>query len=125
MIVPDLSLLIFEMIETLYQALSKHGARPAVPVRFVRSPELTPRQSLIIDQVLDVYGGYSGLQLSAMAHAPESPWDRTVSVEGVGKPIPKEMLRATFREKYARWLERTGETHESLEKAHMDYRNQV
>lgn len=38
---------------------------------------LLPEESAVIDRVWDVYGGYEAFQLSALTHAPGTPWERT------------------------------------------------
>ena len=110
------------VIRSVFDALNRHGATPVKPIRSVKRPEFTPQENWIIDQALEIYGGYSGIQLSTMTHTPGSPWEQTTSEKGEGAVISNELLKSTFHKMYAKRLERINQTHESLEKAHMEYR---
>ena len=92
------------VVRQLYNALSRHGDRPVSPIRLVRRPELTPQQSLIIDQVMDQYAGHSGVTLSEMTHQPGTPWDKTIRDRGEGQVIESGLIKAHFDEKYEKHL---------------------
>jgi uncharacterized phage-associated protein len=68
---------------------------------FKKPPEtFDPRQLQLISQVYQKYRTWSGLQLSALTHAPGSPWDITYRTYGQNAVIPKELIR-DFYEKQA------------------------
>ncbi len=46
----------------------------------------------IINRVMDEYGMYDGLYLSALTHRPDSPWDMTIKKYGENAIIPNEMI---------------------------------
>ncbi len=49
-------------------------------------------------QVLEAYGEFSGVQLSALTHQPSSPWYRTWHEGGGNAVISNDMLREHFLE---------------------------
>jgi len=55
----------------------------------------------LLDRVWQVYGKYTGIQLSNMTHEPGSPWDQVNARYGGQIPkrtdIPVEMIREHFR----------------------------
>lgn len=77
------------VITSLYHELKGYGAAPVqerlsramfskdgTGIRFV-TPEIDPSDTdaiALIDRISDVYGPYSGTQLSAMTHAPGTAW---------------------------------------------------
>ncbi|MFM0614545.1 DUF4065 domain-containing protein [Paraburkholderia nemoris] len=49
----------------------------------------------LIDRIIEVYGGYSGAQLSSMTHSKDSAWSQTGEVDG--GPIPNAELARCVR----------------------------
>lgn len=49
----------------------------------------------IIDEIISVYGGYSGVQLSALTHMPGSAWKETGGADG--GPMTNDQLRAYIK----------------------------
>jgi uncharacterized phage-associated protein len=60
------------------------------------APNFSARESTLIDQVWTKYGKKSGLDLSALTHAAESPWDVTYQKYGQNAVIPKELIREYY-----------------------------
>lgn len=54
----------------------------------------------LVDNVLKTYKGYSGLELSAMTHSSNSPWDITVREKGVGEVIDNKLIHTYFMEQF-------------------------
>jgi len=54
------------------------------------------RESDLIDQVYEKYGKKSGLALSALTHAPGSPWDVTYRERGQNSVIPKDLIEEYY-----------------------------
>lgn len=54
---------------------------------------LNGREEHLVEQVWERYSGKSGLQLSAMTHAKDSPWDITYRRFGQNAVIPKRLIR--------------------------------
>ena len=53
----------------------------------------------VLDQVWNVYGGFTGIQLSNITHASDSPWSEVKREHGTGYGvvIPFEKIRAYFQ----------------------------
>ncbi len=103
------------VIPLLYRTFQDYGADPITePARYsdiqgtkmvVRPFTLPDGDSSadyarrIIKRVLEVYGGYSAVQLSMMTHAPETPWAQAWS-KNQGKryvPIPDDSIQQYFK----------------------------
>jgi len=76
------------VLPVLYRHFRHYGNRPITslaydydPMSGARVPTPPPEGDALFDQVADfvvaTYGDYSGLRLSAMTHAPGSPWEQT------------------------------------------------
>lgn len=64
------------VIPSLYHSLKDFRSDPVTrPLVGVDDEPLSPNDRSLIDKVYDVYGHYSGGQLSAMTHRPNTPWD--------------------------------------------------
>ena len=91
------------VIPELYYAL-KHfrgGPLPADCLEnlVINDDELTSKTQELIDAVIDFYGKYTGIELSALTHKAGSPWEKTY--KGVGKAwvsIPDKVIKNHFDE---------------------------
>lgn len=63
---------------------------------------LSHRESHLINQVWQKYGGLSGLHLSALTHQDGSPWDKTYQTYGQNAVIPKRVIEDYYAEMAAR-----------------------
>ena len=107
---------------SLFHALKKHGPNKIEqPIWLARRQQFSPREKLVIDQSLEIYGILDGMFLSEMTHAPGSPWDEVMKDKGEGAIIPNELIESEFKEKFDRHLKRTGQTRDSLEKMYMEH----
>ena len=61
------------------------------------SSRIPPRQRAVLDGVLDVYGGFSGRQLTNMTHVAGSPWDQYYREGVAGRQIPNDAIRDHYR----------------------------
>jgi uncharacterized phage-associated protein len=52
----------------------------------------------VIEKVWAIYGKYSGLQLSTMTHAANSPWSQSYDKNVRSTDIPDEVIRQYFQE---------------------------
>jgi uncharacterized phage-associated protein len=97
------------VIRKLYDALKSYGRAPIV--HLIRWGDDTPFPSdaggpakadlddgerAIIDRVWDVYGGFKAFQLSALTHAPNSPWERAYVPGGRNRVIPRDWIADYF-----------------------------
>ena len=51
----------------------------------------------IINRVVDVYGKYDGLYLSALTHQPDTPWEMAIKEYGENAIIPNEMIMKYYQ----------------------------
>ncbi len=51
----------------------------------------------IMEQVVSIYGDYTGIQLSSLTHQPDSPWDTTVKILGHNSIIPNDLIKQHYR----------------------------
>jgi uncharacterized phage-associated protein len=91
------------VIPSLYHEFKVYGSDPIiVPADFVfpplasDDPEKDALARRVISKVWEIYGRYSGVQLSSMTHAANSPWAQTYQQDVKNKDIPDEVIRAYF-----------------------------
>lgn len=67
--------------------------------------KISGNNKVILDAVIDNYGGLSGMQLGDLTHLPGTPWTRVRREAGIDSnqspskiPIPDEIMREHFRE---------------------------
>ena len=59
--------------------------------------DLDASEKDLIEQVWNVYGKYSGIQLSGLTHKPGTPWEITRQRFGVGAIIPNDLIEDYYR----------------------------
>lgn len=73
------------VIPDLYSSTKKFGSGAVTgelrPWFFSRPPDLDAEETDLVRQVFDVYGGLSGIQLSAMTHKLGTPWATTYKLD--------------------------------------------
>lgn len=96
------------VIPSIYHEVKRHGAAPIdFPIfqyarRGRQAPEVTdPEVRELLQRVWEVYGRYSAVELSRMAHDPDGPWHRTWEGEAQrgaikGVDIPDDEIRDYF-----------------------------
>ncbi len=88
------------VIPVVYHAVKRYGRDPVLTL--IRIPWLRganvfdPLEEDLIDQVFDVYGDFSGIDLSMMTHAQGSPWYETWYREGKNAVIPDTLIEEHF-----------------------------
>jgi len=83
------------VIPSLYHEFKEYGAKPIAATgghlveRDGKLLKVTPRMAnddpeswALIDEIIRVYGDYSGAQLSAITHEPDSAWAKTGGPDG-------------------------------------------
>ncbi len=94
------------VISSIYHAVKRHGSAPIRrPIyQYMQAPDVTdPRARRLLKRVWEVYGGYSAVELSRMAHDPNGPWHRAWEGEArrgavKGVDIPDGQIRDYFVE---------------------------
>jgi uncharacterized phage-associated protein len=101
------------VIRTLYKHFKQFGAEPihGRATRSGRVPALpNDRDGLLAREVItfvwDLYGRYTGIELSNMTHVTDAPWTRTRAQFPSGAvPAGKDIDDATIRDYFERLLE--------------------
>ena len=87
------------VIPSVYHAVKIFG-NSGISVSFLkryRSERFSPEEENIMEQTLDIYGGYSGLQLSSLTHQEGTPW-KEIWDGSKCKEIPDASIRRHFEE---------------------------
>ena len=89
------------VIPVVYHGVKRYGRDPVRSL--IREPlfrrakaEFDPLEEDLITQVFDVYGGFSGIELSMMTHAQGSPWHETWHQKGQNAVIPDRLIEDHF-----------------------------
>ena len=94
------------VIPAVYYELRQYGGRPVPELVNLSAlgfePDdalLSEREADLVEQVVEVYGDFTGPQLSTLTHKPGSPWDQ-VWRPGRGRPavIPDRIIRRYYAE---------------------------
>ena len=91
------------VVPAVYHAVKRYGTRPVrTLVRTARTHAFDPLEDDLIEQVLDVYGQLSGIELATMTCTRGSPWHRTHCEKGRDAPIPDAWIEEYFAADAAR-----------------------
>ena len=97
------------VIRRLYDATKNYGKSPIR--RFIRWGDDTPfksdddgdafeslveNEASLLDAIWENYGKLEAFQLSALTHAPDSPWSK-VYRKGTNRPIPENLIQSYFK----------------------------
>jgi len=52
----------------------------------------------IMEQVVTIYGDFTGIQLSSLTHQSGSPWAITVKILGQNSTIPNDLINQYYRD---------------------------
>lgn len=85
------------VIPTIYHAFKDFGSSP-ITIMGAEQPTLSEDQRLLVREMVDAHNKFDGLQLSAMTHAPGTPWDTTVKESGVGSVIDDDLIQSYYEE---------------------------
>lgn len=92
------------VIPRLYQHIRKFKGNPVTgPVGVQGDHEFTPQEESIISQVYELYGRQSGIALSRMTHAANTPWELTYEPGSFGTMIPNDLIE----DHYSRLAQKT------------------
>jgi len=82
-----------KQVTELYSDVTSAG--PLIPT--VNDPSI----SLLLNKVWDIYSRYSGVELSAITHQPDTPWDIVWNQQGgkyrQGAIIPNDIIAAHYK----------------------------
>ena len=93
------------VIRELYQEVKQFRARP-IPVDHIPPQADAIFDGLersVMDQVHDIYGKRSAIQLSRMTHSPGTPWDIVYNQLGKDFVIPNDLIEDHYKALYERY----------------------
>ena len=85
------------VVPSVYHRYKSFRGDPITTEPVDRSDEFDDEQRDVIEQVHEVYGDFTALQLSALTHKPGTPWDVTYREYGAGVIIPNELIRDYYK----------------------------
>ena len=85
------------VVPSLYHRYKSFGRDPITAEPVDRSDAFDDEQRDVIKQVHEVYGDFTALQLSALTHKPDTPWDIAYREYGVGVIIRNELIRDYYK----------------------------
>lgn len=88
------------VIPELYQSLKvyRDGQVPR-PLSAAECP-LDVYESTMVDQVIKMYGNQSGIALSQITHAPNTPWSLTFQGDTLGQVISNDLIMDHYQRIY-------------------------
>lgn len=88
------------VIPRLYDEIKRYrGGAITSKIPRWRADKLDEEEQDIIKQVYDVYGKFTGPQLSNMTHAPGTPWYLTYEDGAFGRRISDDLIEEHYRQK--------------------------
>ena len=89
------------VIPSLYYEFKKYGKNPVPYIPIEETNYIKPDDKKLLDKIIEVYGYWNGLQLSANTHKEGTPWHQTKKWYTMGNPIiPEKIIRDYYIEKY-------------------------
>ena len=88
------------MIPDLYYTIRHYGRDP-IPLNDIddsKLPEIDGDIIALVDRVVEVYGNYTGIELSGLTRGPKSPWGLARN-EYENVVIPDELIKAHYERK--------------------------
>ena len=67
------------VIPSLYYAFKEHGKSPVPYKEIEKTNSIKDDDRALLDKILNVYGVYEGIYLSALTHQEGTPWSKTWS----------------------------------------------
>ena len=89
------------VIETVYQGLKHYRGNPVKSLIDVPEASFDDEERDIIRQVYAKYGSLNGFRLSALTHAPSTPWQKTWEDKGKNSIIPNSLIQEHYSERAA------------------------
>ena len=95
------------VVPEIYRSLRRYGGEPVRRPIDLESAGVAERQYdrdgiNIIDQVSEKYGHLSGIRLSAMTHAPGTPWHQVWTKHGRNAVIPDPIIEDYYSQQIER-----------------------
>ena len=85
------------VMPAIYYNLLYYGGDPVeTTIALTREKEFDEEEQDILEQVFDVYGGFSGIELSKMTHTRGGPWDQVQRKHKRIATIPNKTMKQYF-----------------------------
>ncbi len=93
------------VVESVYESFKSYGAQQIFKYAFdteINNYPMVQTKELrkFLDKIWEVYGNYTGIQLSALTHKKNTPWDITWNVEGGSKMKSAIIKDSLIKEHY-------------------------
>src|SRR5688572_14945255 len=83
------------VIRSLYRDFADYGSNPIVAKS--PKPQLDSQTEDLLEQIWKIYGGFNAIQLSAMTHASNTPWQEAFQRDRTAF-IPDDSIQRHYRE---------------------------
>ena len=88
------------VVPIVYRALKNFGGEPiSDPIAGVPEADFDEFEDDLVKQVCEKYGRLSGIRLSALTHAPGTPWEQVWKPQSRNLVIPNELIQRHYAEK--------------------------
>lgn len=87
------------VISTVYQGVKQFGGSHVTGKIEARDGEFDEIESDLIEQVCDKYSRLSGIALSRLTHAQDTPWHTIWNMYGQNSIIPNDLIEDHYAEK--------------------------
>lgn len=81
----------------LYDAVKKFGSSEIPPNTLALPAGLEPNVEELVDAVVEHYKDCDAIDLSALTHQPNTPWDITVKSSGINSPISNDLIESHYK----------------------------
>ena len=86
------------VVPVLYYEFKKFGRYP-IPVQHVEETKhIKDEDIVLLDKVLDEYGGFEGIELSSMTHQKGTPWTKSYR-KGARNIIKNDLIKHYYSER--------------------------
>lgn len=89
------------VIPAVYNAFRGQGIHAEREVDGFRADEIIDYDVALLEQIYQLYGGFSPFKLSDMTHEPGGPWDQATKRYGYFAPITDDLIQAHYEAKRA------------------------
>ena len=84
----------------LYHCIKGYGGKPVKKILDYEPDEpirLTEDEKKLIQAVYQTYKKFRGIELSALTHQPDSPWDKVITSQGRDGEIDDALIKAHYK----------------------------
>jgi uncharacterized phage-associated protein len=88
------------VITELYQKIKKFRSSPVSYPIEKTDLSFDNEEKKLLEQIYKTYANSSGVQLSAITHMPDSPWDKVWKLQGRNSLISNDLIMDYYKKKY-------------------------